>query len=177
MTHGEFCLISDEPPDDHHWPIMEILTAYVREDASWKEEEQPSQEDTVPSETQPTQSNQSLPKLATDIQAILTVLGRRTRTYGKGEVQPLALGNTDLRGAWLLGAHLAGANLRAAYLEGADLAEAHMEGANLWQARLRVTKSLTVEQLSTAKTLCNAHLDPPLQEQIQQQYPHLLEEY
>jgi uncharacterized protein YjbI with pentapeptide repeats len=260
-----------------HWPIMEILTAYVRENAPWKEGKQRSQEDIVPSKTQPMQSNQSLPKLATDIQAILTVLGRRTRTYGKGEVQQLDLGNTNLRGAWLLGAHLEGAflagvhleganlprahldganlprahlegafpwqahlegaimaeahlegarlggahlegaflvgahmeradlggaelkrailyethlegaylpgahlegaNLRAAYLEGADLAEAHLEGAILWQARLREAKSLTVEQLSAVKTLHNAHLDPPLQEQIQQQYPHLLEEY
>jgi hypothetical protein len=70
-----------------HWPIMEILTAYVRENASWNEEEQPLQEGIVPSETQPTQSNQSWPKPATDIQAILTVLGRRTRTYRKGEDQ------------------------------------------------------------------------------------------
>jgi hypothetical protein len=51
-----------------------------------------------------------------------------------------------------------------------------MKGADLWEARLQGAKNLTVEQLSTVKTLYNAHLDPPLQEQIQQQYPHLLEE-
>jgi hypothetical protein len=64
-----------------HWPIMEILTAYVREHAAWKEEEPSSQEDAVPSEMQPTQGNPSLPTLAPDIQAVLTVLGRRTHTY------------------------------------------------------------------------------------------------
>jgi hypothetical protein len=32
-----------------------------------------------------------------------------------------------------------------------------------------------VEQLATVKTLYDARLDPPLGEQIQRQYPHLLE--
>jgi hypothetical protein len=72
-----------------HWPIMEILTAYVREHAPWKAEGQHSQ-----------------PKLAPDIQAILTVLGRRTRSYGKGEDWPLDLSFTDLRRAALTDAHL-----------------------------------------------------------------------
>jgi Pentapeptide repeats (8 copies) len=218
--------IAKDSPDDHHWPIMEILTAYVREHAPWKGEEQISQEETLPSETQPTQNHQSPPKPDADIQAILTLLGRRTRTYGKGEVYALDLAKTDLRGAWLSDAHLEGALLQAAHLEeaillqahlegaflwdahleGARLPEAHLEGArlrrthlegaffwgahlegallqaarlegaDLWDARLQGAKSLTVEQLSTVKTLYNAHLDPSLQEKIQQQYPHLLEE-
>jgi hypothetical protein len=80
--------IARDSPEDHHWPIMEILTAYVREHASWKEEEQPSQEEISPRETQPAQSNQSLPKLAPDIQAILTVLGRRgSSPLNRGEVR------------------------------------------------------------------------------------------
>jgi hypothetical protein len=106
-----------------HWPIMEVLTAYVREHAPWKETElrdvmvlvdagtrtyalEQREEKILSSETQPTQSNQSPPKLATDIQAILTVLGRRARTYGKGEDQHLNFARTDLRGAVLWEAHL-----------------------------------------------------------------------
>jgi len=115
---------------------MEILTAYVREHAPWKEEEQISQEETLPSETQPTQNHQSLPKLAADIQAILTVVGRRTWTYGQGEDQRLNLSATDLRGADLWAAHLEGAHLWDVHLEGAVLVDAHLEGADLENAHL-----------------------------------------
>jgi hypothetical protein len=164
---------------------MEILTAYVRENAPWKEGEQRAQEDTAPSETQLTQSNQSPPTLAADIQAILTVLGRRTRLFGKGEDQRLNLNHTNLRGADLGGTHLEGVHfggarleqalLRGAHLERADLWEADLEGADLGGAHVEEARNLTVEQLASAQTLYQVHLDPPLLEQIREQYPHLLE--
>lgn len=194
-----------------HWPIMEILTAYVRENAPWKEEQ--SSREVIP------------PKLATDIQAILTVLGRRTLIYGKGEAYCLNLTGTDLRGADLLKAHLEGAILTETHLEGAALRGAHLEkanllvaylnkaglvgahieggflggthleeatlmgthlegtqlvhasldGADLRGAHLEGARGLTIEQLSKVSTLYQVHLDPPLQEQIRQEYPHLLE--
>jgi hypothetical protein len=182
--------IAKDSPDDHHWPIMEILTAYVRENASWKE-------DIVPSEPQPTQGWLLPPKLATDVQAILTVLGRRTHTYREREDQRLNLGNTNLRGADLRDTHLEWANLRLTHLEWAYLRGAHLEqaalrgadlqGAHLEQAALRGTDlqgaqlkgaiGLTVTQLSTVKTLYLARLDPHLREQIEQQYPQLLKEF
>jgi hypothetical protein len=90
-----------------------------------------------------------------DIQAILTVLGRRTRIFRKGEEQRLDLS----RRAPL------GAVLREAQLQGVDLTGANLEGA----------RDSTVEQLASVKTLHDAHLDPPLLEQIRQQYPQLLE--
>jgi hypothetical protein len=98
----------DSPKD--HWTIMEVLTAFVRERAPWLDD-QPSSPGTEP------------PPLRTDIQAILTVLGRRMRTHGKGEALPLALdlSRTDLRGANLGDAHLEGAILGGAHLEGVDL--------------------------------------------------------
>jgi hypothetical protein len=172
-----------------HWPIMEILTAYVREHAPWKEEEQRSQ-----------------PMLALDIQAILTVLGRRTRTYCKGEDDRLDLARTDLCGALIGGTHLEGANLTETHLERANLSGAHLEdailmythledallitarlgraslmgahleGADLGGVNLKGVRGLTVEQLASVKTLYRAHLDPPLLEKIQQQNPHLLEQ-
>jgi hypothetical protein len=210
-----------------HWPIMEILTAYVREHAPWPPKTIPLlADDLSPTEKSPEGKDQPLPKLATDIQAILTVLGRRARTFGKGEDQCLDLTHTALRGAnlreahleeadlwgayleganlghahlegaFLWGAHLEGASLWDAHLEkaslwqthleraqlekahlaGADLREAHLEGADLREAHLEGAKSLTVEQLSTVKTLYEARLDPPLLIQIQRLYPHLLEE-
>ena len=204
-----------------HWPIMEILTAYVREHAPWKKTEQHSKEEGSPTETPPTQNHEPVPKPTTDIQAILTVLGRRTHTYGKGEEQPLNLSRTALRGANLVGAHLEGVALSGAHLERAFLINAHLEGAHLFSANLEFARlirahlegtrfgdahllgtflrgarmkgadltnanlqwadfrgatDLTAEQLADAKTLYEPHIDPPLLEQIQQRYPHLLEE-
>jgi uncharacterized protein YjbI with pentapeptide repeats len=109
---------------------MEILTAYVREHAPWEGEKE--------------QNNQLLwgvrPKLAADIQAILTVIGRRTRTYGKGEDHPLNLTYTDLRGAYLWEAHLEGAFLSKSCLDRANLAWAHLEGVSLREAHLEGTE-------------------------------------
>ena len=204
-----------------HWPIMEVLTAYVREHAPWKETELRSKEEGSSTEIPSTQNHEPVPKPTTDIQAILTVIGRRTRSYDKGEDQVLNLSRTDLRGANLVGAHLEGVALSGAHLERAFLINAHLEGvllfsanlefarlmrahlegtrfgrahllgtflrgahmkgarltdANLQWADFRGATDLTVEQLADAKTLYDAHLDPPLLEQIQQRYPHLLED-
>ena len=75
-----------------HWPVMEVLTAYVRENAPWKENSSPSKQDGAPN-----------PR--TDVQAILTVLGRRQRSYEK-EGQILDLRKTNLRTAYLEEVHL-----------------------------------------------------------------------
>jgi hypothetical protein len=162
-----------------HWPVMEILTAYVREHAPGPPK---SLKDAPPPQAHPsskgdpaTAQEQPPPKLATDIQAILTVLGRRTRTYGNGEQQRLNLTNTDLRGAILTQAQLQGAILTQAQLQGANLQLAHPQGTILNQAQLQGAKNLRVEQLAMVKTLYQAQFDPPLLEQIQQQYPQLLE--
>jgi hypothetical protein len=149
-----------------HWPIMEILTAYVREHAPWPPKDiPPLADDLSPTEKSPEGKDPLQLKPMPDIQAILTVLGRRTRYFGKGEDLPLNLVYTDLRWAVIQLVHLEGADLRRAHLEGADLEGAHLEGA----------RELTVEQLSTVKTLYLAELDPPLLEQIQRLYPQLLE--
>jgi hypothetical protein len=115
-----------------HWPIMEVLCAYLREHAAW-----------TPERPQPT-------RLPTDIQAVLSVLGRRTRAHEQGE--RLDLRRVDLRGAdlnelhleraILFEAHLENANLQGAHLELADLRGAHLShadavGANLKGADLR----------------------------------------
>jgi uncharacterized protein YjbI with pentapeptide repeats len=81
-----------------------------------------------------------------------------------------------VEGADLNTAHLEGAHLGEAHLEGAHLGEAQLQGAHLREAHLEGTRDLTVAQLSTVKTLYLALLDPPLLEQIQQQYPQLLED-
>jgi hypothetical protein len=45
-----------------------------------------------------------------------------------------------------------------------------LQGAILWGV-----KYLTIEQLSKAKTLYKAELDPELMEQVKEKYPRLLE--
>src|SRR5215204_2005114 len=80
--------------EEDHWPIMEVLTAYVRQHAPSRPEEgqqgeeedaaveQKSEEDSK-GESDPTE----VPAPAPDIQAIMTVLRRRTRYYDHGEPQ------------------------------------------------------------------------------------------
>jgi uncharacterized protein YjbI with pentapeptide repeats len=134
-------------------------------------------------------------RLDTDIQAVLTVLGRRTHTYNRGEKQRLNLMNadlwtTDLRGAQLQGADLYKAQLQGAYLQdawlkdtylrraqlqGAHLLDAQLQGADLKDAQLQGVQNLTVEQLLTVKTLYEAKLDQPLREEIKQRRPSLLD--
>jgi uncharacterized protein YjbI with pentapeptide repeats len=81
------------------------------------------------------------------------------------QLQEAELQSAQLQGALLVDAQLEKANLTGAQLEKASLTGANLEGAH----------DVTGEQLTTAKTLYNAHLDPPLLEHIQQQYPQLLE--
>jgi Pentapeptide repeats (8 copies) len=128
-----------------YWPIMETLTAYVREHAPWPPQQslgnprprwRPSADEVagsrqIDSESasakEPNGTVEQRPQPATDIQAILNVLGRRDETARKGETteRRLDLTVTDLRGAFLRDVHLEGADLRFAHLEGA-----HLTGAN-----------------------------------------------
>jgi hypothetical protein len=131
----------DSPKD--HWQIMEVLTAYVRDNAPWPPKTaQPLQggqaleNKQAGKNDQPSSSPEPFPKLATDIQAILTVLGRRTRSSDREGENSLDLTQTGLQGADLAGAHLAGARLNDAHLAGADLMDAHLAGADLFGAHL-----------------------------------------
>ena len=121
--------------DKDYWPIMETLTAYVRERAPWRKPPPDSNEPMLGKE--PSSLTPEIEfKTATDIQAVLTVLGRRKYSYGQGEKESLDLSETDLRWANLGTAHLERADLWRANLEGAVLREAHLEGADLRDARL-----------------------------------------
>jgi Pentapeptide repeats (8 copies) len=201
----------DSPKD--HWQIMEVLTAYVRDNAPWPPKTaQPLQggqaleNKQAGKNDQPSSSPEPFPKLATDIQAILTVLGRRTRSSDREGENSLDLTQTGLQGADLAGAHLAGARLNDAHLAGADLMDAHLAGADLFGAHLagadlfgahlegadlfgahleRATLmdaylegaiDLTMAQLATVRTLQGASLDPPLMEQLQREKPALFEQ-
>jgi uncharacterized protein YjbI with pentapeptide repeats len=118
--------IANESERDH-WPIMEILCTYVREHAQRKENDSYKKGQTpLPFPAQPT----------ADIQAILTVIGRRDHSYER-EDQYLDLSETDIPGVNLAGADLRKANLSGANLHGAFLGGAHLRGAYLAGADLR----------------------------------------
>jgi hypothetical protein len=158
---------------------MEVLTAYVRQHAHapWRlEEVQQALEDAaVEKKSEEDSSGESetaeVPAPAADIQAIITVLRRRTRSFGHGEPESLDLHDTNLSGANLSGAYLSkaylsailtGAILTGAYLKAAELSEAdlraadlraaELSGANLSGAYLSEAEHLTQEQLENTRS-------------------------
>ena len=175
--------------DKDYWSIMEILTAYVRQNSPIK--------------------NSVLSPVSEDIQAVLTVIGRREYSLIK-DVYALNLRRTNLQGAnlhggclygadleganlkeanleWvkLRGSSLAGANLQeaklfranlvGAYLHGADFKEAKLQGADLRGANLTETINLTFEQLSEVFSLYQAKLDEELRVQLEEKSPDLFD--
>jgi uncharacterized protein YjbI with pentapeptide repeats len=126
-----------------YWPVMEVLTAYVRENASWARAERGPQPSAL--------------RLRADIQAILAVLGRRSPVPGKIGRRLLDLRGTDLRGANLAGGRLEGLSLNGAHLEQADVTRAVLAHSNLREANL-AGASLTETDLEGA-SLSRANLE------------------
>jgi tetratricopeptide (TPR) repeat protein len=81
------------------------------------------------------------------------------------------LSNVNLSNADLRDAYLSDANLYRADLSGADLSGADLSGASLIRVR-----GLTIEQLSSVETLCDAELSSERIKQVRKKYPHLLGE-
>lgn len=142
-----------------YWPIIEILTAYVRENSK------------IPKDEDGNPDYDKANRVTADIQAILTVIGRRARNSRKGEDRSLNLGRTNLCGAILeeaelqnallddanlANAFLSGANLQVAFIEyanlrGAILDETNLKYAILHGADLRGVIGLTQDQIDSAK--------------------------
>lgn len=98
-----------------HGPITEVLAAYTREHARW-------------------QTGESAPaRIRADLQAILTVLGRRHAPFDPAQSH-IDLHGTSLARAYLPYANLEGAFLYETNLEGAILQGANLRGATLWKA-------------------------------------------
>ena len=121
--------LAQESPDDHA-PIIEILAAFVREHAPW-----PVRADVGAGDGDGHARGELRARPATDVQAAVTILGRRT--LGHDTEAPIGLPHTALAGAMLTGAQLEGALLSGANLEGADLFKANLRAADLEAANLR----------------------------------------
>ncbi|MTJ52840.1 pentapeptide repeat-containing protein [Anabaena sp. UHCC 0253] len=120
------------------WTIMEVLTAFVRQNAPViKENESQSPED-----------KEKFLKLRIYIQACLTVIGERKHPDLENkrlDLTEVNISGFNLEGFNLTGANLAGANLTGAYLFKADLTgavlfKANLTGANLFKADLEEAK-------------------------------------
>ena len=143
--------------DTDHGRVMDVLTAYVRENA-------PSHAQDAP---------QAANKPPTDMQAILTVIGQRKTPGNNRHTARLDLNHTrlvganlrraDLTRADLTGADLTGADLLMADLTDANLVDANLLGVNLTGAKLlganlSGSKYLRAEELQSALNWRDAHL-------------------
>jgi len=157
-----------------HITVMEVLCAYIRENApasSARDHDLGDWPDWPEDADAHWKRGQNLrawafnlPPPRVDIQAALTVIGRRTpdqieieRRQRRSEDDPgfrldlratnlqrADLSRANLDHALLTDAQMEGTNLRWAHMEGASLREAHMEGANLTSANIagaRVTEA------------------------------------
>ena len=121
-----------------HPTVMDVLGAYVRERSRPITEEDG------------TERWGSRP--AEDVQAALTVLGRRCTEDGWDWPGPPRLTNLDLNGVDLTGANLRGADLTGTQLAGArldrtDLTGARLQGTSLRRARIHHTTMVEVDAL------------------------------
>src|SRR6516225_7535743 len=128
--------------EQYHQPVLEALCAFVRDNTRAKKCEEP-----------PT----------TDIQAALTVIGRRApigkpvRSMRQAVIGAPYLVGAHIPKANLIEANLSNAFLNEAYLSGARLNEADLSGANLSSANLSLTMLIDASLNNT--NLNNANLN------------------
>lgn len=127
-----------------HGPIMEVLTAYLREHAKAQEmrtaylpaREGPGRDsEHAQAQTDVDDNTYTIPLSAADHRAIATVIGRR-RAEQDPDGQRLELAAIDVSGALWIKARLEGADLREARLVRSSIVEANLERANLFMAHL-----------------------------------------
>lgn len=122
-----------EPPQastDDHAGDHEETPADDSSDRDVKDEIERQLEDMEKRNRRIDEAINGLRPFQTDLQAIVTALGRRTVTQDRPGYR-LDLRGANLRKADLSEGHFQGADLRNAHLKGANLLDAHLEGAHL----------------------------------------------
>ena len=147
-------IAKDSPKD--HWTVMEILSAYIRENAKKKEESAEKNNSNKSANNKVKETKKDV-NVTTDIQAALTIIERRKiqqdsktdrinlsgANLSRANLSRAYLGRAYLSEAILRGAYLSEAILSSANLSGADLREAYLSGADL-----SLVENLTFERLS-----------------------------
>jgi uncharacterized protein YjbI with pentapeptide repeats len=141
-------IAKDSPKD--YWTIMEVLTAFVREKSHTTQSHGCDVPDEFENDDHENWYFDSLEKetylrIATDIQAVLTILNRRDKAYLNGEKDRLDLAGVNF--SWLIfpatigfqEMNLVTANLRRAVLDEVNLTGTQLTGAYLTESRLKKT--------------------------------------
>lgn len=148
--------------EDYHWNVVEVLSAYVRQNRPHRAgdvtEDGELAQDKSAADSQEIcwiGPDPSTPPLRIDIQAVLTVLGRR-RAQRDGD-RRIDLSATNLDGVYLPRANLTNAkfdraSLQHATLEDADLGKASFLGADLSHCNLKSAR-MNGANLVSAKLL------------------------
>ncbi|REF00607.1 pentapeptide repeat-containing protein [Thermomonospora umbrina] len=125
--------IARDSPRDHP-TVMAVLAAYVREHSH----DLDAHTVTPPDDGAGEQATAPRTRFRPDLQAALTVLGRRDRRNDthRLDLAGAHLGGADLTHADLSGTHLTDANLSDTHLSNADLTGANLSNANLAHANL-----------------------------------------
>lgn len=144
--------IAKDAPENYHWIVMEVLTAFVRENSPVIKPQDQTNSD---------ESRKNLDNLLPlpVIKAIFTVIRRRENVELEPEsldFEDAVLHGANLRGVNLRGANLYGANLNLVKLSKADLTGSHLNEAILHLANL-TGADLTGADLRNAN-LCKANL-------------------
>ena len=171
--------ISKESPDDY-WPVMETLTAFVREHSTRNEPDRKAQDvgqrvsqrayflwleagcpDGGAEEhwAEAVKQDELGKPPTADIAAVLTVIKRRTEQSQEREranAWRLDLAGAILKQANLVKMRLEGADLTDARLQGANLMGAHLDGAFLEDARF--DGAILIDTHFKGATLVSAHL-------------------
>jgi len=120
-----------------YWPVIEILTAFVRTNPYVDTENEDGESFEPP----------------TDVQAVLNVLSRRDADSEQSSKQRIDLRGANLKGTSLIGCNLRRAILWKSHFEGANLRDARLEDAGLYKACLSSTKLISahLERASLAE--------------------------
>lgn len=162
--------VMNAPGGQYHQAVLEALCAFVRESTSPRQTTLATWFRALVLAAKQEARRRNGPP-ATDVQAALTVIGRRNVEHElmatTAVTSPVNLKGADIRGAALREAHLERASLFEAHLEGsvpwrahlegADLSLAYLERANLFEAHLEGA-DLTLTHLDGA-FLRRAHLE------------------
>jgi uncharacterized protein YjbI with pentapeptide repeats len=135
--------IPKESPSDH-WPIMEVLTAYVR---------RASPIDRQYLQCDITETPEAILSRAVkpDVQAVMNVLKQRDLEYEKGLTESLNLQFSDLARVNLFGAHLDKALFDSSILKGASFdGKATLKGSSFQFANLAYTTFETADLAGAA---------------------------
>ncbi|MBN2355994.1 pentapeptide repeat-containing protein [candidate division KSB1 bacterium] len=144
-------IAKDSPKD--HWTVMEILTAYVRENSKWTEEK--DEEWRIFTKDRNLQRKIDI-KAKIDIQTIITILGRRSHIGN--EPDRINLSETDLRLYKFINSDFTNAVFYKTHFDGAYIKNTRFDNSYFISASFFQTDIINVSMANTQ--LADAKMNP-----------------